>query len=98
MHRIAESVCRGLHAGHPFTAGTLSISVGGTCVLFKRGESSRALAQPDVEVAESLFRAVDVALYRAKTRGRNRVCVPCDALDDEDDRRLQYDGIRTSAL
>ena len=104
VHRIAESVCRAVHAsapvlaGRPFAEGTLSVSVGGTCVSFDREVPSEALSQPDVEVGESLFRAADAALYRAKARGRNQVCVPCEVVEHAGSRRLQYDRTRTSAL
>jgi diguanylate cyclase (GGDEF)-like protein len=80
-HRAADALCRAVHdcapllAGRAFAAGTLSISVGGACVSFERATGSGAWPARDVETGESLFRAADAALYRAKARGRNQVCV-----------------------
>ena len=85
VHRIAESLCRAVHASAPvlagraFAAGTVSISVGGICALFDRSGPSRARSHRDVETGESLFRAADAALYRAKARGRNQVHIASTA-------------------
>jgi diguanylate cyclase (GGDEF)-like protein len=83
VHQVADDLRRAVHAsvpvlaGRPFEAGSLTISVGGTCASFRHNEPSRAASARDVEMGESLFRAADAALYRAKARGRNQVCVPC---------------------
>jgi diguanylate cyclase (GGDEF)-like protein len=80
-HRIADDVCRAVHdsapvlAGRDFAIGSLSISVGGACIAFDREAPSGTWPGRDVETGESLFRAADAALYRAKARGRNQVCV-----------------------
>jgi len=80
-HRIADGVCRAVHdsapvlAGRAFAIGSLSISVGGACLSFDGNASSAPWPGRDVDVGESLFRAADAALYRAKGRGRNQVCV-----------------------
>jgi diguanylate cyclase (GGDEF)-like protein len=79
VHRIADSLCRAVHASAPvlagraFAAGSLSISVGGICASFDRGGPSRVGSRRDVDAGEWLFRAADAALYRAKPRGRNQV-------------------------
>ena len=81
VHRVADDLRRAVHAsapvlaGRPFAAGTLSISVGGACASFARG-SSPAMSLRDVERGESLFRAADVALYRAKARAAIRSAYP----------------------
>ena len=58
-------------AGVPFPATTLSISVG---VASRSGERVGSPGS-DEETGEALFREADAALYRAKARGRNHVCV-----------------------
>jgi diguanylate cyclase (GGDEF)-like protein len=76
--RIAEDWRQFVHASAPvlagraFAAGTLSISVGGTCAVVNGTGPTRALVSRDREIGEALFRAADVALYRAKATGRNR--------------------------
>lgn len=58
-------------AGMPFPKGTLSISLGLAC----RTRFDEPSNGPDVQVdiAESLFRAADQALYVAKAAGRNQI-------------------------
>jgi diguanylate cyclase (GGDEF)-like protein len=79
VHRVADGLCRAVHAcapvlaGRAFAAGSLSISVGGVCTSFDRNGPSRPRSYRDVETGSSLFRAADAALYRAKARGRNQV-------------------------
>jgi diguanylate cyclase (GGDEF)-like protein len=88
VHQVADGLCRAVRAnapvlaGRPFAAGTLTISVGGTCASFGRGDPTPAMSRRDLETGEALFRAADAALYRAKARGRNQVCVPCRDLDE----------------
>jgi diguanylate cyclase (GGDEF)-like protein len=88
VHQVAESLRRAVHANapvlaaRPFAAGTLTISVGGTCASFRHDDRSRGAPARNIEMGESLFRAADAALYRAKARGRNQVCVPCLDVDE----------------
>ena len=61
-------------AGIRFPAGTLSVSVG--AALLPASASAAALALPQAtitDIATQLFRDADVALYRAKSAGRNTV-------------------------
>jgi diguanylate cyclase (GGDEF)-like protein len=94
VHQVADSLCRAVRAnapvlaGRPFVAGTLTISVGGTCASFGRDDPAQAMSPRDLETGEALFRAADAALYRAKARGRNQVCVPCRDLDERASDRL----------
>jgi diguanylate cyclase (GGDEF)-like protein len=80
-HRIADDLCHAVHdcapvlAGRPFAAGTLSISVGVVSALFDRRAAPGDVSRGDVENGEAVFRAADAALYRAKAKGRNQVCV-----------------------
>ena len=88
VNRIAESLCRAVQAtapvlaGQRFAAGTLTISVGGSCTSFRHTDPWGPTSLRDVETGESLFRAADAALYRAKARGRNQVCVLCGDVED----------------
>jgi diguanylate cyclase (GGDEF)-like protein len=81
VRRVADDLCRAVHecepvlSGRRFGVGTLSISVGVAGTSFDRRTASPVVSPRDVEVGESLFREADAALYRAKARGRNQVCV-----------------------
>jgi GGDEF domain-containing protein len=72
--RLAALDTAPLLSGRWFEAGTLSISVGAFWALFDRSVPPES-TPVDVEAGESLFRAADAALYRAKANGRNRVCL-----------------------
>ena len=58
-------------AGQPFAAGAVTISVG----VSSDDGPHRPWSMNDLDIAEALFREADAGLYRAKARGRNRVCV-----------------------
>ena len=79
--RLADDLCHAVHAcaprlaGQSFPAGTLSISVGVVSTLFEDSSSADNALRRDVERGEAIFRAADAALYRAKIKGRNQVCV-----------------------
>jgi diguanylate cyclase (GGDEF)-like protein len=73
--RHAVHACAPRLAGHAFSAGTLSISVGVVSVVFEHGAAPGDAPRRDAESGEAAFRAADAALYRAKAMGRNQVCV-----------------------
>jgi diguanylate cyclase (GGDEF)-like protein len=81
IQRVADDLRRAVHdcapvlSGKSFPAGTLSISVGAACASFAGRPALRVVPRCGVETGESLFRAADAALYRAKAGGRNQVCV-----------------------
>ena len=66
VHRAAP-----LLAGMPFDPGTLSISIGIACQ--PHFDESSNGSDRHAEMAESLFRAADRALYTAKAAGRNQI-------------------------
>ena len=77
--RIANDLCRNVNtaapvlAGLPFPSATLSISIGLACRSFDPGAGQSA--GTEYESGETLFRAADAALYRAKETGRNHIFV-----------------------
>jgi diguanylate cyclase (GGDEF)-like protein len=80
-YRLADNLCHAVNSCAPllaaqqFPEGTLSVSVGLVSASFEHGTSSADPLARDVESGEAAFRAADAALYRAKSRGRNQVCV-----------------------
>lgn len=78
---VAESLRQAVHdcapvlADRPFAAGTLSISIGVASTAFTPSGGAAGGSPRDAESAESLFRAADAALYRAKGQGRDQVAV-----------------------
>jgi diguanylate cyclase (GGDEF)-like protein len=80
-NRLADDLRQAVHsrapvlAGHPFPAGTLSISIGVVSASFEHDSAADDARRRDVESSEAVFRAADAALYRAKAMGRNQVCV-----------------------
>jgi diguanylate cyclase (GGDEF)-like protein len=74
---IADAIRQAVHdtapllAGIRFPAATLSISIG----IASRPDGSGVGSAGEDDAGEELFRAADAALYRAKARGRNHVCV-----------------------
>jgi diguanylate cyclase (GGDEF)-like protein len=73
--RQAVHACAPVLAGHSFPAGTLSIIVGVVSASFDGGSAAEEARLGDGEIGEGVFRAADAALYRAKAKGRNQVCV-----------------------
>jgi diguanylate cyclase (GGDEF)-like protein len=76
---FAGALCRAVRASSPvlagvaFEAGTLSVSIGMALRQF-RGTDRDGSDSAD-EIGEALFRSADGALYLAKRRGRDQVCV-----------------------
>jgi len=73
--RHAVHTCAPVLAGHSFPAGTLTISVGVVSASPEHGAEGTDALRRDAESAEAVFRAADAALYLAKAKGRNQVCV-----------------------
>lgn len=69
--RLAMRKTATVLAGHAFEAGAVTVSVG----VSSDDGPHRPWSLNDIDFGEALFREADAALYRAKARGRNRVCV-----------------------
>jgi diguanylate cyclase (GGDEF)-like protein len=67
--RVAVQSSDPVLAERHFAAGTLTVSIGGSCVCMDTADSERAPAV----VGEELFGQADEALYRAKADGRNQI-------------------------
>jgi diguanylate cyclase (GGDEF)-like protein len=80
-YKLADDLCHAVEAcapvlaGHSFPAGTLTISVGVVSDSPEHGAGTTDAVRRDADSAEAVFRAADAALYRAKAKGRNQVCV-----------------------
>jgi hypothetical protein len=91
-------------AGRAFAAGSLSISVGGICASLDCSPPLPAGPNRGGDVSESLFRAADAALYRAKAKGRNQVhiastmFVACGACEGDERHRATTDPIAACDL
>jgi len=107
---VADDLCRAVHAcapvlaGRAFDAGSLSISVGGICASFDATPPLPAGPNRGGDISESLFRAADAALYRAKAKGRNQVhiastmFVACGACEADERHRATADPIAARDL